>query len=370
MANQMNRKTMLKYVILPTILICGLVGLYFLFYPAYVKHQFNQEIEKVRKQTAITSPNGIESIEMVTVGGIKQCISIRGWDRSNPILLYLHGGPGGDGLLLARYFDSELEKAFVVVRWSQRGSGRSYTPDIPPETMNMEQFISDTGEVAEMLRKRFNKEKVYLVGFSWGSALGVRTVVQYPDLFYAFVGVAQIAHGAENEDLSYQFTLDKAEELNNEQALSELKQIGRPPWDNSEELFVQRKWLRQFHGVSYQELPNLWRMSGTSPDAVPNDGERYSRGEMFSLEHMWTDYVNINLFEKAPRIDVPVYFFLGRHDFNAPTKISIRYYEQLDAPKGKQVVWFEDCAHMIQIESNEKYSRMLINKVLAETYPN
>lgn len=281
-----------------------------------------------------------------------------------------YGGPGADQLLLARYFDSELEKDFVVVRWSKRGAGRSYRPDIPLETMNTEQFISDAREVAEMLIKRFDKEKVYLVGHSWGSALGARTAARYPELFHAFVGVAQFVHGAENEEMTYQFTLDRAEELSNQQALSELKQIGRPPWDDLEELFLQRKWLKHFRGVSYQELPDLWRMSGISPDAVQGDGERHRRGEMFSLEHMWKDYTNVNLFEQAPRIEVPVYFFLGRHDFNAPTVISIRYYEQLDAPKGKQIVWFEGCAHAIQLEAPEEYSRMLIDMVLAETYPN
>lgn len=330
-----------------------------------------RETERIRKQTEITSPHGIEAIEMVTVGGVEQCISIRGWEKSNPVLLFLHGGPGADGLLLARYFDSELEKKFVVVRWSQRGAGRSYRPDIDPATMNIEQLISDTVEVSEMLIKRFEKKKIYLVGHSWGSAIGARTAARFPELFYAFIGVSQLVSGAENEKVTYQFTLDKADEMNNQQALRELKQIGPPPWNSLKELFVQRKWLRRFRGVSYQKLPNLWRMSGASPDAVQGDGERYRLGEMFSLEHMYaTGFVKVNLFEQAPRIDVPVYFFLGRHDFNTPSEISVRYYEQLDAPRGKHIVWFENCGHMIPFEAPDKYTRTLINTVLAETFPN
>ena len=136
-----------------------------------------------------------------------------------------------------------------------------------------------------------------------------------------------------------------------------------------EELFLQRKWLQHFRGVSYRELPNLWWKGATSPDSALIDGLRYSRGQMFSIEHMWTAFTGVNLFGQAPRIETPVYFFLGRHDFNTPTELSLQYYEQLDAPKGKQVVWFEDCAHMIPFEAPDEYSEMLIDKVLAETYP-
>jgi pimeloyl-ACP methyl ester carboxylesterase len=361
MATKKLLKIVFKYVILPIIIICILAILSFLSFVAYVQNQ-------VRRQTEITSPNGIESLEMVTLGGIEQCISIRGWDKNNPVLLHLHGGPGTAEIPMARHFDSELEKKFVVVRWDQRGAGKSYNPDIPPETMNTDQFISDTCELAEMLRKRFDEEKVYLVGHSWGGALGARTAARYPELFHAFVGVAPFVDGIENEEMTYQFTLDRAEESGNQQALNELKEIGVPPWDNLEERGLQRKWLEHFRGWNHQELPNLWWKGATSPGSVPTDALRYKRGVKFSAEHMWTAYKSVNLFEQAPLIEVPVYFFLGRHDFNTPTELFLRYYERLEAPRGKQIVWFEDCAHMIPFEAPEKYSDMLIEKVLAETY--
>ncbi len=352
----------LRYVILPILMICVLVMLSFFSFRAYVQNQ-------IRRQTEISSPNGIESLEMVTLGGIEQCLSIRGWDKNNPVLLHLHGGPGGAEIVLARYFDSKLERHFTVVRWDQRGAGKSYHPDIPPETMTTDQFVADTAELAKLLAERFNEEKVYLVGHSWGSALGARTAARYPELFHAFVGVSQFVDGKKNEEMTYQFTLDKAEESGNEQALRELKQIGAPPWDNIEELFKQRKWLEHFRGVSHQKLPNMWWKGATSPDSVLTDALRYKRGQMFSIKHMWTAFTSVNLFEQAPRIEVPVYFFLGRHDFNTPTELSLRYYEHLDAPGGKQIVWFEDCAHMIPFEAPDTYADMLIDKVLAETYP-
>jgi len=227
MATKKLLKIALKYVVLPFIAICILAILSFFSVRAYVQNQ-------VRRQTEITSPNGIESLEMVRLGGIEQCISIRGWDKDNPVLLHLHGGPGTAEILFARYLDSELEKHVVVVRWDQRGAGKSYNPDIPPETMNTDQFISDTCELAEMLRKRFDEEKVYLVGHSWGSALGALTAARYPEFFHAFVGVAQFVDATENEEMTYQFTLDRAEESGNRQALSEIKEIGVPAWDNLE----------------------------------------------------------------------------------------------------------------------------------------
>lgn len=363
-----NIKKIFKYVIGFMAAVIGLAGLFFISSQLYTKYKTHRESEKIRQQTEINSPDGIESIEMVTIGGIEQCISIRGWDVENPILLYLHGGPGADGILLARYFDSELEKKFIVARWSQRGAGRSYSPDIPPETMSMDQLISDAAEVAKILIKRFNKDKIYLVGHSWGGALGARVAALKPELFHAFIGVAPLVHGEMNEEASYQFTVDRAKALKNSSAIDELQKIGEPPWDNLDKLFIQRKWLRNFRGINHQDLPNLWHMSGISPDAAKDDGRRYRDGEMFSLKHMWTDFEQVDLFNQANRIDVPVYFFLGRHDFNTPTHLAVKFFDQLEAPRGKQIIWFENCAHVIPFEAPDKYAAILINKVFKETH--
>jgi len=349
-----------KYILVPFSILCILAIAFLLSYRTYLQHQ-------IRKETDITSPGGIQSLEKVVLGGVEQQISIRGQDRSNPVLLHLHGGPGGAEIPLARFFDTELEKHFVVVKWDQRGAGMSYDPDIPVESLSTEQLISDAHEMAELLRKRLGVEKMYLVGHSWGSALGARTASLYPELFHAFVGVGQFVEDVELEEISYNFTLDKAKELNNQEALEQLEEIGPPPYDHYDEMLVQRVWLERFGGLYHGEMGNLFMMGATSPDSTLFDGYRYTRGQMFVLEHMWDDLKEVNLFEQAPRIEVPVYFFLGRHDYNTPPELAVRYFEMLEAPAGKQIVWFENAGHMIPFEASREYSDALINKVLKET---
>ncbi|NJO83717.1 MAG: alpha/beta fold hydrolase [Blastochloris sp.] len=147
--------------------------------------------EGLRQETTITTPNGIESLEAVTLGGVEQWILVRGEDRTKPVLLWLHGGPGQPTMMLAHRHDRELVKQFVVVHWDQRGAGKSYNAALTPEQVTPELLIADTHELALQLRERFNAPKIYLIGHSWGSMLGALTVSRYPDLFAAYIGVGQ-----------------------------------------------------------------------------------------------------------------------------------------------------------------------------------
>lgn len=176
-------------------------------------------------------PTGVVSLEKIKLGGIDQWISVRGKNTDNPIMLYLHGGPGTPVMPLFRHFQAPFEDHFIVVQWEQRGAGKSYSRKIPKETMTIEQFISDLHELIEILRKRFNKKKIYLMGHSWGSVFGTFTVQRYPELFYAYIGVGQANNTIETEKIMYQFVLDKALELNNRKAIRQLKKIG-PPFES------------------------------------------------------------------------------------------------------------------------------------------
>jgi pimeloyl-ACP methyl ester carboxylesterase len=356
-------KLLLKYFLLPLLLLVLVVSFSLLSYRSYLQHRL-----KVR--TAILSPNGIDSLEKINLGGADQWILIRGQDVSNPILLYLHGGPGSADMAIARYFDSELEKKFVVVHWDQRGAGKSYDRRISPQSMTVEQFISDTRELAQKLKARFHADRIYLVGHSWGSALGALTASKYPDLFYAFVGIGQFVDSEAQEVISYQFALLAAKQSKNTKAMQELQKIGPPPYADYKELLVQRKWLEEFGGVRRSNLgfTALLKLGIASPDYTLLDLAKYFQGQDFSSTHLWVENSRVNLFNQAPRIDVPVYFFLGRYDYNTPFELAEKYYEQLDAPRGKKIIWFENSAHMVPYDEPGKFSRTLIDVVLAETY--
>jgi pimeloyl-ACP methyl ester carboxylesterase len=325
---------------------------------------------RVKRATAINTAGGVESLERVTLGGVGQWLLIRGVDRSNPVLLHLHGGPGSADISIARFFDAGLIEHFTVVHWDQRGAGKSFDPDIPPESMIREQFVLDTRDLASMLSERFGVAKIYLVGHSWGSEIGALAASRYPELFHAYVGVGQVVEKVEQERISYRFALERAREAGNPQAIRELEKIGPPPYDGVPELLVQRKWLERFGGVTRSEeakFPALIERALSSPDYSLFDAVRFFRGQSFSSARLWDERVETNLFEQAPRIEVPVYFFAGRHDYNTPSELAERYYQALDAPRGKHFIWFEGAGHMLPYEVPDEYARALVDRVLEET---
>jgi pimeloyl-ACP methyl ester carboxylesterase len=327
---------------------------------------------RVKRDTAIAAPRGVESLEKVTLGGVGQWILIRGLDRSNPVLLHLHGGPGSADISIARFFDAGLIRHFTVVHWDQRGAGKSFDPGIAAESMTRAQFVEDIRQLSEMLRERFGAPKIYLVGHSWGSEIGALAAARHPELFHAYVGVAQVVEESSQERISYRFALEQARKSGNQRAIRELEEIGPPPYDGVGELLVQRRWLERFGGVSRSEeakFPALMRRALSSPDYSLLDAVRFFRGQSFSSARLWDERLETNLFEQAPRIEIPVYFFAGRHDYNCPFEEAERYYRALDAPRGKHFIWFENAAHMIPYEVPGEYARALIDRVLAETRP-
>lgn len=149
------------------------------------------------------------------INGVKQGMFIRSKDAAHPVLLYLHGGPGMPTYFLNRKDPTGFEEDFTAVWWEQRGAGLSYNVKTPPETMTVEQFIADTLAVTDYLRSRFGKEKIYLMGHSWGSLLGIQAAARAPERYYAYIGVAQIASQLRSENLAYKHMLQLAKENGN-----------------------------------------------------------------------------------------------------------------------------------------------------------
>lgn len=327
----------------------------------------------------------ITSLEKIKLGGIDQWISIRSKNTDCPILLYLHGGPGTPVMPLFRYVQAPLEDHFIVVQWEQRGAGKSYSKKIPKETMTIEQFISDLHELIEVLRKRFDKKKIYLMGHSWGSVFGTFTVQRYPELFYAYIGVGQASDTIETEKIMYQFALNKALELNNKKAIRQLQKIGlpfeglSPPYENFYKGGYMAKMgvygqTAKFGGIIYNAkgystfiryffkyLPLL------KPEYSLFDLFRIIQGNIFSTKTMMKELLTVNLFEQVPEIDVPVYILMGRHDYNWSAELAKKYFDMLKAPK-KEFIWFEKSAHAPNGEEPEKFNKVLIEKVLQETH--
>jgi len=268
---------------------------------------------------------------------------------------------------LASQHDMELVKHFVVVHWDQRGAGKSYSPEIPINTMVVDQFVSDTYELTQVLVERFDVPKIYLIGHSWGSQVGMLTVARHPDLYYAFVALGQFVHSVEGDAVGYQFALDHAVSEENQKALEELKAIGPPPWTTVKQRSTSARWIDAFGGTGRQfRTQDYFREMINSPEYTLQDFFGFIRGMWFSGSTMLAngEYNRVNLFKQVPSVDVPIHFLQGRYDYSTPGDVVERYYEMLDAPQ-KSLVWFEQSAHFPQWEEPQKFTDEML-KILSE----
>jgi pimeloyl-ACP methyl ester carboxylesterase len=311
----------------------------------------------------------IASLEKVKLGGQEQWILIRGEKESNPVILFLHGGPGTSDMGLLRRYMSELEKHFVVVSWDQRGAGKSFHAINPNSSMNVNQFVSDACELTKILCSRFNQKKIFLAGHSWGSVLGILTVQKQPEYYYSFTGIGQTVNMAENEMLSYDWTYEQAKKANNLSDLNKLNEIGKPPYSGNwkKKFMTERRLLAKYGGEVYNNtkgaFPVVLGSLLRSTEYTLADKINFFRGIFKTVGLVFPELMKINLMEQAPELKIPVYFVLGRHDHEAPSFIAEKYFNVLKAPR-KELIWFENSAHMPNIEENKKFTDFLINRVL------
>ena len=333
---------------------------------------------KYGSTTPITDAQGrcvagsIASLERIMLGGVQQSIVIRGRSPANPLLLYLHGGPGTSELGMLRIYNLPvLEQRFTVVVWDQRGAAKSYAAREPASGMTIEQLVSDTHELVELLCRRFGRQKVYLVGHSWGSALGVLTVKRYPERFHAYVGVGQVVNMLEGERLSYAWTMEQARRAGDSRSVGKLEQIGVPPYAEPmrPKVVTQRAILARYGGEVHGNrrggmfivLDCLLR----TREYGWLDRINFFRGIFASMDLLWPQVLTINLLEQAPELDVPVYFLEGRYDHEAPSVLAERYYRALVAPS-KRLIWFERSAHFVNVEEAGAFNRFFVGELLAD----
>lgn len=325
---------------------------------------------RVAARLRLDSPTSVDLLEKVRLGGVDQWIQIRGHDRAQPILLFLHGGPGFAEMPFA-HLNAALAENFVVVEWDQRGAGKSFAFDIPESSMSAERIVADAHELVLLLRQRFGAAKIFLVGHSWGTIVGARLVAQSPELFHAYVALSQVVHPPESERLMYSFALENARQREVGQAVTDLTRIGLPPYQSVDDFQTMNRWIHHFGDPEYAGMRPMEfvRLGFPSPAYSLADIVRLGLGYRFSMKHLWRDAFWIDFFREIPRLEVPVYFFLGRHDrtSTASAELAARYFDVLDAPAGKNLVWFEKSGHWPHLNEPEKYRSLMVRMVLAQT---
>lgn len=318
----------------------------------------------------------IAEANYLTIGGIKQYVLIRSSDTlHNPVLLFLHGGPGAAFTALNRKANGALEQQFTVVYWEQRGAGKSYHKNLDPDSFTIEQQIQDAHQLISYLQQRFRKQKIFLVGHSWGSRLGMYLVQRYPEQLYAFAGVGQEVDSYEGERQSYEWTLQQAKATNHKEALHDLETSGPPRLQHDGDLYRngwtglvnQKKWLLKLGGERYGKTHYFdWVATMlAAPEFSLFDLVRWSKGSAFSASSTGRDprFWNYHFREEIAKVDIPVFFISGKCDYNTPWPLVKEYYETLQAPY-KEFHLFDRSGHSPILEEAAKFNALIREKFL------
>lgn len=316
----------------------------------------------------------IDQVFDLSINGDTQNLHIRGTREDNPVILFVHGGPGVSDRSWVMPLQSQyLCDDFTIVCWDQRMAGRSYRAAKAKEPMSLDQVVQDMHEVVTYLCGRFKKERIYIVGHSWGTALSCLYLPKHPSLIAAYVGMGQFVSGPENEKLSYDFVWDYATKHGDSKALKDLARIGAPVnglyKGGVKDLLVQRNYMTKFGGGAYKYRESIYKsvlepfLTSGEYRLIP-DLYRYYKGSFHSLYKMWEDVVALDFLKTLPSLPVPVYLFQGDHDRNTPTELARQWFEALEAPF-KEWVAFHESAHSPIKEEPELWGRLLREKLLA-----
>jgi pimeloyl-ACP methyl ester carboxylesterase len=308
----------------------------------------------------IPGPKAIASLERIRIGGVDQYILLRGNDTSLPVLLFLHGGPGMPAMYLVHSFQRELENRFIVVHWDRRGAGKSYREDIS-NTLTTEQLVADTLELTEVLRARFHQDKLYLLGHSWGSYLGMLVIGRHPEFYKAYIGVGQLACFSPIAGIQDEFIRKSAMRAGDSDAVKELGEKGAS---------IRETLLFRFGGEIHDAksyLPLL--LTGlTAPEYSLRDVRNIPRGVSLYRNHFVDNATSGELMDVVTEVKIPIYFFTGRYDFTDPFSLTEEYFCKIIAPD-KHMVWFERSAHFPFYEEPTVFAKQM-EAVLTATEPN
>lgn len=319
----------------------------------------------------IKTDNGIAEIKYLDINGTKQYVLIRGEDKNKPVLLFLHGGPGASATALLRKYNGELEKHFVVVYWDQRNAGKSYDKNFPKDGIKVKYYNQDVDFLVSHLRNRFHKDKIFLIGHSWGSRLGIYAIDRHPEYYMAYVGIGQELESLRGESISYQFTLERAKQTNNKKAIKELSEIGAPRSGDYIKMYkngfgggvTQKHWLLKLGGERYNRtnytdwIFSIW----FSREYSLGDLIKYGKSSGFSAGNIIDDpdFNNLNITKEYKKFEVPVYFISGAYDYNTPWTLVKEYVTKISAPK-KEFIIFKKSGHSPCFEEPKRFNEEIL----------
>lgn len=324
---------------------------------------------KIRSSSGAIVSNSIAEQIGIRIGGITQYMLIRGVSRSNPVLLYIHGGPGKGEMPLQRIYNSELEKHFIVATWDQRGAGKTNRLAGDVTDFTLRAYLSDTYEVIQYLKKRFNRDQIFLVGHSWGALLGILMVNENPEDFNAYVGIGQVTGMQQNIGEAYRKALKLARESGNQKIIDKLGLMNMDTGNLADvplkdiiyiRKYINRNTPNRIDNRIYQKL--VWK-SICSPEYSIPDVIRAIIGISSSRDFLLqNDLRGIDMYKQVKQLKVPFFVVSGAQDLFTDPALTKAYVDFVDAPF-KQFYLFEKSTHHPNYEESEKYNHILIDVV-------
>jgi pimeloyl-ACP methyl ester carboxylesterase len=319
-------------------------------------------------------PGSISEKIHVNINGVEQGMFIKGKDKTKPILLFIHGGPGMPEYAVSQKYTTVLENYFTVCWWDQRGAGLSYNSDISSDTITVDQLISDAIGVTNYLSNRFGQDKIYLMAHSWGSFIGIQTAAKAPELYKAYIGMGQMSKQLESEKLSYEYIIEQYTITENKKMLEKLS---KSPIDESTNLPTAYWAMRDdmMHSLGIGTTHNMKSIiTGAFLPVIEN--REYTLSEKInlwrykffskSIKRLQNGEYETDLTMKVQSLGIPVYFCGGIYDYTVSYKLAKEYFNNLKAPL-KGFYTFNESAHSPLFEEPEKFSRILEEDVLNGT---
>lgn len=321
---------------------------------------FAQAREIIADLDRIVAPTGVQESFKLRIGGIDQWVYVRGQDSSNPIVLFVHGGPASPLAPTLWQFQRPLEEYFTIVHYDQRGAGKTHLandPEVVSPTIHIQQYVDDAIELAQATRQRYGASKLILMAHSWGTVIGLKAALTRPDLFHAYVGIGQVINTRTNEQVSFDYGLRRARAERNLEAIRELESIMPYPGDQPitrDRIIVARKWPQHYGGLTAfrEESTYFFQAPLLSPEYEPDEIASVTQGNQFTLERILPEFMGVD-YTTVERFPIPVLMFMGRHDYTTPSQPTAEWLDKVRAPY-KRGVWFERSAHMIPWEEPGK----------------
>ena len=318
-------------------------------------------------------PGSVARLENVQLPGGEQWISIRGHSVDNPVLLYLHGGPGQSGMPFTRFLLADVARDFVVVDWDQRGTGKSLSALEPTSGYTLDAIVEDTAHLARFLAGRFDERKIYLAGTSWGSTLGVLAAQRHPELFHAFIGGGQMVSQRETDLRIYRDLLAHAERTGDSGVADRLREYGPPPYpdvyaygfvmQHYAELEPEYTFVPAVERIEDEHFDEIgpWGVRGREYDLV--EKVNVMRGLLETFAVLYPQLQDVDFRRDVTRLDVPVYVVRGTGELAARDDLAVEWFRMLKAPR-KRIYTVEHAGHAVLTERPDRLRAILRSAVL------